>query len=295
MATPATTATTLPKEDAEKKNKEDFKRNEEILKNKKLDIDKYENILYIEGSEDGLIKAVQNYKQDSTSSYLGIFIKHFLYVIKKNVNIFTENFMYQFNEIYDKPYTYYHVFLNICFITLIIILSLILYWDNVYRCAKERSRCSDIKEIMEENSVSPEPYLYGVMIINKKHLDQLMNKYVMIIVYDFQRKSTKVIYGDKKYLDEVKNFKAENMGNSFRYYDIAQYTFQYDHTIDANIITNDNFKYIPIDSKNNVVNSDVAKNLAKFVKDYTMNMDTLLHPVYDIMNAYEQNYNKVNL
>lgn len=175
-------------------------------------------------------------------------------------------------------------------------MSLILYWDNVYRCAKERSRCSDIKAIMEENTVSSEPYLYGVMIINKKHLDQLMDKYVMLIIYDFERRSTKIEYGDKKYLEEVKKLKgSDNFANSFRYYDIAQYTFQYDHTIDANIITNDNFKYIPIDSKNNVVNTEVARNLANFVKDYTTNMDTLLHPVYDIMNAYEQKYNKVNL
>jgi hypothetical protein len=275
-------------------NKIAFDNKVELLRDKKLNIDKYENIQYIEGDDNGLIKAVRDYKLDNTADFLAIFARYFIYNIKKTLLLFTENFMYQFNEIYDKPYTYYHVFLNICFITLIIILSLILYWDNVYRCARERSRCSDIKSIMQENSVSSEPYLYGVMIIHKKHLDQLKDKFVLVIVYDFERKSTRIEYGEEKYLKEVY---PTNISTSmkFRYYDIAQNTFQNISEVDAEIITNDYFQYIPINSKNEVLNTQVARNLAHFVRDYAKNRDTLLHPVYDIMNAYEQKYNNVNI
>lgn len=274
--------------------KEDFIKNSDALRDKKLNIDKYENIVYIEGDDNGLIKAVREYKLNDTANYLAIFVRYAIYNMKKTILLFTENFMYQFNEIYDKPYTYYHVFLNVCFITLLIILSLILYWDNVYRCAREKSRCSDIKSIMQENSVSSEPYLYGVMIIHKNHLDQLKDKYAMILIYDFERKSTRIEYGDEKYLEEVY---PSNLVTSmkFRYYDIAQNTFQYIGEVDANIITNDYYQYIPINSKNEVLNTEVARNLADFVRDYAKNRDTLLHPVYDIMNAYEQKYNNVNI
>jgi len=265
-----------------------------LLKNAKLDIDNYENIKYVEGTEDGLIKAIREYNPDSTANFISIFGRYIVYTINKYLLLFTENFMYQFNAIYDKPYTYYHVFLNICFITLIIILSLILYWDNVYRCAKEKSRCSDIKAIMQENSVSSEPYLYSVMIINKKHLDQVRDKFVMIIIYDFERKTTKIEYGEKKYTEEVRPINPLT-SPKFRYYDIGQYTFQNVNEIDAELITNDNYKYIPIDSKNNLLDTEVARNLANFIRDYAKNKDTLLHPIYDIMNAYEQKYNKVNL
>ena len=285
-----------------------FNTKRETLRKKKINIDEKQNIQYVQGNNSELIKNVEAYTEEDSSSFWKLFFSNLIYSFEKQMVIFTDRFVFQLNSIYNSSYSYYELFLNIFFIILIFIIGIILYWDNVYRTANRESRCANLKHIIEENIKAYNPFVYTVMIIHKDYIDKSMNKYVMKIEYNFLKKTTDIIYGEDKYVKEVTvtDFGAARI---FSIYDITNMSHSKTDNIDADLITNMNYKFIPVDHENYpikydlrpadqqmtvTVRTEAAENLAKFVRDYGRNKDTELYPIYDILNAVEQHSMKMN-
>ena len=307
---PKPTAPTLPSSaaSATAPATDEFNKKRQMLRKKKIDIDEKQNIEYVEGSNSELIKNVMNYDENESSGFWKLFFTNMFYSIEKQVVILTDNFVFQLNSIYNSQYSYYELFLNIFFITLIFVIGIILYWDNVYRTSSRESRCANLKTIIEDNLKAYHPFTYTVMIIHKDYIDQYMDKYIIKIEYNFIRKTTEVLYGEEKFIKEVLNTEFSN-NKPFTYYDITNMTHSYIENIDADLITSMNYKFIPVDHENLplkydlrpsdtsmtvTVQTEAAENLAKFVRNYGRNKNTELYPIYDILNAVEQHNTKLN-
>lgn len=265
---------------------ENFDDNVKKLLDKKIIIDKIENIRYF-GYEDILGDAVKKYDPEKRKSYLNVVFFSVMYNMSKSIKIFTERFVYQLNVIYLKEYSYYHIFLNICFISIVMIISIILYWDNIYRKADKSSRCKVIRDIQEQNENILNPFVYYVVIIEDLNLDLNMDKYAIKLEYNFPKRKTYFEMGDDEYLTQL----TANTSTKFKYYDIESMTSKF---LDVNgvLITTNKFKYITVNSKNEVVKTDIGDKLAKFTREFVNSENIMSYPIFDINDAYIQSVNQ---
>ncbi len=89
------------------------------------------------------------------------------------MNFINNNFI----DIFSKGWTLYEFLLNILFISLLIIIGSIIYWDTINRKISNKSRCKKQRDIYDKNN--------GVYILNVKNKtgNNLFN-----IKYDFEKK-----------------------------------------------------------------------------------------------------------
>lgn len=219
-------------------------------------------------------------------------IQEFLLKLVKFVKDNYNKFVYQLNMAYAKEFTYYDLFLNVFFVTLLFVTGMILYWDNVYRSAKKLSRCSDLTAIIDSNVNRETPFVYTVMVISVDNIDFLLDKFVLKLEYDFKRKTTKIIYGEDEYFDPVK-YEPDNkdIKNVLQYYDLNNMRRNTIDNINSNIITGEKYKYIPVTTAGKTtkaMNTKIAQDLAKFVKEYANNKYTSTEIIDNILNAVEQ-------
>lgn len=265
---------------------EKFNENVKLLLDKKIIIDKIENINKFQ-NKNTLIDAVKKYDPKKRKTYLNVVFFSAMYDMSKSIKIFTERFVYQLNVIYLKEYSYYHIFLNICFISIVMIISIILYWDNIYRKADKYSRCKVIRDIQEQNENILNPFVYYVVIIEDLNLDLNMDKYAIKLEYNFPKRKTYFEMGDDEYLIKP----TANTPAKFKYYDIENMTSK---SLDINgvLITTNKFKYITVNSKNEVVKTDIGDKLAKFTREFVNSDNIMSYPIFDINDAYLQSVNQ---
>jgi len=127
--------------------------------------------------------------------------------------LFYHSFNYQLEKIYNETKTNYNeVLFSFIFIAIISIISIVLYWDNIYTDAKKLSKCGKIINTIENNNRMKKPFIYNIIIINNELIDTTTSKYVLKITYDFMKNKTVIDYGtdDGNYGDGSESFKHTN-------------------------------------------------------------------------------------
>ena len=124
--------------------------------------------------------------------------------------LFYYSFNYQLEKIYNETKTNYsEVLFSFIFIAIISMISIVLYWDNIYTDAKKLSKCGKIINTIENNNKMKKAFVYNIIIINNDLIDTTTSKYILKITYDFMKKKTIVDYGtdDGDYSDGSESFK----------------------------------------------------------------------------------------
>jgi len=163
-------------------------------------------------------------------------------------------------------------------------MSIVLYWDSVYKNAKKISNCNNIIKIIEENKVSKTPYIYNIIIINHDKISLSSHNYLIKIIYNFKSKKTKIEYGTDtgtdnnvfnsmgpeydKILNTVKmledyssnneNIKNKYLNNYNKLYDLITKSDEIDEK-------NLNIKLIDIFDDNN---NSIKNEIIEFIKIY---------------------------
>jgi hypothetical protein len=204
--------------------------------------------------------------------------------------LFYHSFNYQLEKIYNETKTNYNeVLFSFIFIAIISIISIVLYWDNIYTDAKKLSKCGKIINTIENNNRMKKPFIYNIIIINNELIDTTTSKYVLKITYDFMKKKTIVDYGTDNgdYNDGSEPFKHTNPHiKEFYYFNLKTMKSEKIENIDANILNEERFKYILVDDNNNKLPYDeTALDLIKFTKIYSKNENYNINIINDIFYA----------
>lgn len=131
-----------------------------------------------------------------------VFAYIYTYIKEQNiVQFYYYVIQYKLYDVYKSKIGYYDILFNFTFVFIIMIISIVLYWDSVYKNAKKISNCNNITKIIEENKVSKTPYIYNIIIINHDKISLSSHNYLIKIIYNFKSKKTKIEYGTDKGTD----------------------------------------------------------------------------------------------
>jgi Ca2+/Na+ antiporter len=137
----------------------------------------------------------------------------FFYIQKnENINIIFQMYNNQLKNVFSDNFNYYELIFNIFFISIILVLSIVLYWDNIYSEAKKISKCGTILTIVEENTYRKNPYVYNIIVIDNNSLDTKISNHIIKIQYDFMKVKTTIEFVNNKaalYLEERNIFKYQ--------------------------------------------------------------------------------------
>ena len=187
--------------------------------------------------------------------------------------LFYYSFNYQLEKIYNETKTNYsEVLFTIIFLAIISIISIVLYWDNIYTDAKKLSKCSKIINTIENNNKKKKPFVYNIIIINNDLIDTSTSKYIFKITYDFIMKKTTIDYGtdNGKYNDGSESFKKPN------------YNFE---------LNNKERELNKLTTKKTNLQNDIDK-LEKTSQEYNKKREELMKTVADVKLAQEE-YDKI--
>jgi Ca2+/Na+ antiporter len=202
--------------------------------------------------------------------------------------LFYHSFNYQLEKIYNETKTNYNeVLFSFIFIAIISIISIVLYWDNIYTDAKKLSKCGKIINTIENNNRMKKPFIYNIIIINNDLIDTTTSKYILKITYDFMKKKTVIDYGtdDGNYGDGDEIIEAQKE-LVFYYFNLRTMKSEKIANIDANVLNESRFKYILVDDNNNKLPHDeTAQDLIKFTKIYSKNENYNINIINDIFYA----------
>ena len=209
----------------------------------------------------------------------------YIYIKEQNiVQFYYYTIQCQLYDVYKSKIGYYDILFNFTFVFIIMIMSIVLYWDSVYKNAKKISNCNNIIKIIEENKVSKTPYIYNIIIINKNKISLSSHNYLIKIIYNFKSKKTKIEYGTDtgtdnnvfnsmgpeydKILNTVKmledyssnneNIKNKYLNNYNKLYDLITKSDEIDEK-------NLNIKLIDIFDDNN---NSIKNEIIEFIKIY---------------------------
>ena len=123
----------------------------------------------------------------------------FFYIQKnENIKIIFQMYNNQFKNVFSDNFNYYELIFNIFFISIILVLSIVLYWDNIYSEAKKISKCGTILTIVEENTYRKNPYVYNIIVIDNNSLDTKISNHIIKIQYDFMKVKTTIEFVNNK-------------------------------------------------------------------------------------------------
>lgn len=151
----------------------------------------------------------------------------YFYIEKhEGINIIFYAYNNQLKNIFSNNFNIYELLFNIFFISIIFILSIVLYWDYIYADAKKLSKCGQILQIIEENNSKKNPYIYNIIIIDNDSIDINISKYIVKIVYNFMKMKTYIEHNSNKQniyysTDEIIDMKT-NLYKNFINYDINE-------------------------------------------------------------------------
>ncbi len=202
--------------------------------------------------------------------------------------LFYHSFNYQLEKIYNETKTNYNeVLFSFIFIAIISIISIVLYWDNIYTDAKKLSKCGKIINTIENNNRMKKPFIYNIIIINNDLIDTTTSKYILKITYDFMKNKTVIDYGtdDGNYGDGDEIIEAQKE-LVFYYFNLRTMKSEKIANIDATVLNESRFKYILVDDNNNKLPHDeTAQDLIKFTKIYSKNENYNINIINDIFYA----------
>jgi len=202
--------------------------------------------------------------------------------------LFYHSFNYQLEKIYNETKTNYNeVLFSFIFIAIISIISIVLYWDNIYTDAKKLSKCGKIINTIENNNRMKKPFIYNIIIINNDLIDTTTSKYILKITYDFMKNKTVIDYGtdDGNYGDGDEIIEAQKE-LVFYYFNLRTMKSEKIANIYATVLNEGRFKYILVDDNNNKLPHDeTAQDLIKFTKIYSKNENYNINIINDIFYA----------
>lgn len=111
-------------------------------------------------------------------------------------------FIYRIIDVFKQEFTAGEIFLNLLFISLIIIISLIIYWDTINVRVSKTSRCKRQMDIYNKNK--------GIYIINAKDKSK---QPLYTITYDTKQNNTNVECACEsgKFINYFNNIPVKNM------------------------------------------------------------------------------------
>jgi hypothetical protein len=212
-------------------------------------------------------------------------------------------FFYSYNnqikQVFGNSINSLELLFNILFVSIIFILSIVLYWDNIYSDAKKLSKCGRILKIIQDNTFKKKPYVYNIIVVDNSSLDAKASNYILKITYDFMKMKTTAEYSaaKKPYDDDADapiyklkyfNLKTES-SDTIESYDSAMddlNKFSDDPKID------EKYTFLCVDENNKPIYDYSSKELSKFTKKYFTNQYYNPNIIYDIIYA-KINNNKV--
>jgi hypothetical protein len=258
----------------------------------KLGLDNMKTIIEIVGDNSKLVDLIKKFNNENDLKFdINFNMYKMYYIIKKYTNIFIDNLNYEIDVIFNTNMTYFDILLNIFFLILVIIVLIIMYWDSVYRIAKKNSKCSATDIIINDNKTILSPYVYIIYIADISNKNTFTDNYLIKLTYDFN-KSKSNMYDYKETTNNINNEYSLHEGEkNFKYYDLNT-NIASNGVVNTKVLESkkDKLVYIITDDKNNILNTDHAFALKKFVEDYWQNPTTTnLRPIYDIQNAFNKN------
>lgn len=173
------------------------------------------------------------------------------YYIRKQEAIIKFFYSYnnQVNYVFGNNFNSVELIFNILFISIIFILSIVLYWDNIYSGAKKLSKCGRILTIIENNTYKKKPYVYNIIILDNNSLNTKVSNHIIKITYDFMKMKTSIEY---------------NKNNSIIYSDYDGIRTNYENELKkrSDIITN--------------IRNDLFTRINPKITDFTTKMNTYL-------------------
>ena len=140
----------------------------------------------------------------------------FFYIQKnENINIIFQMYNNQLKNVFSDNFNYYELIFNIFFISIILVLSIVLYWDNIYSEAKKISKCGTILTIVEENTYRKNPYVYNIIVIDNNSLDTKISNHIIKIKYDFMKVKTTIEFVNNKEDPNIIKYQQELIKNLF--------------------------------------------------------------------------------
>jgi hypothetical protein len=225
----------------------------------------------------------------------------YTYIKEQNiVQFYYYTIQYQLYNIYKSKIGYYDILFNFTFVFIVIIISIVLYWDSIYKNAKKISNCNNITKIIEENKVSKSPYIYNIIIINHDKISLSSHNFLIKIVYNFKSKTTKIQYGTDtgadnnvfnsmgpkydKILNTVKileddSSNNENIKNKY----LNNYNKLYDLITKSDEIDEKNLNIKLIDIFDNNTNS-IKNEIIEFIKIYDVEKAENAIKIFSIYN-----------
>lgn len=208
----------------------------------------------------------------------------YTYIKEQNiVQFYYYAIQYQLYDVYKSKTGYYDILFNFTFVFIVIILSIVLYWDSVYKNAKKISNCNNITKIIEENKVSKTPYIYNIIIINHDKISLSSHNFLIKIIYNFKSKKTKIEYGTDtgtdnnvfnsmgpeydKILNTVKILEDDNSNNeNIKSKYLNNYNKLYDLITKSDEINDKNLNIILIEIFDD--NNSIKNEIIEFIKIY---------------------------
>jgi hypothetical protein len=210
-------------------------------------------------------------------------------------------FFYSYNnqikQVFGNSINSLELLFNILFVSIIFILSIVLYWDNIYSDAKKLSKCGRILKIIQDNTFKKKPYVYNIIVVDNSSLDAKASNYILKITYDFMKMKTTAEYSAKKQYDDGVNATTYEL----KYFNLKTESSDtiesYDSAInDLNKLSYPNidekYTFLCVDENNKPIYDYSSKELSKFTKKYFTNQHYNPNIIYDIIYA-KINNNKV--
>lgn len=206
----------------------------------------------------------------------------YTYIKEQNiVQFYYYAIQYQLYDIYKSNIGYYNILFNFTFVFIIMILSIVLYWDSVYKNAKKISNCNNIIKIIEENKVSRTPYIYNIIIINHDKLSLSSHNFLIKIIYNFKSKTTKLEYGtDTGAENNVFNHMGPEYNGILEDVDSLEKNIA---NIEAKYLI-DNNKLYDLITKSDEINDE---NLNEIIIDIFDDSNSLKNEIIDYIKLYD--------
>jgi len=221
-----------------------------------------------------------------------ILMSIYFYMIKiETINMIFQMYNNQLKYVFSDDLNYYELIFNIIFISIIFILSIVLYWDNIYYEAKKISKCGTILTIIEENTYRKNPYVYNIIVIHDNSLNtkkKISNNIIKIkIRYYFMKMKTTIEF----VLNEIKPKKNPEKKEDVVYYiNLKNFNTEIIENISSGYFnTPETYKILCVDENNNPIYNYSSKELIKFTQNYAIKNEYNTSIIYDIIYAKKHN------
>lgn len=213
--------------------------------------------------------------------------------------LFYYSFNYQLEKIYNNTSANYtEVIFSFIYISIISILSIVLYWDNIYTDSKKLSKCGTLINIIEDNNKKKNPFVYNIIVMNNDLINTSTSHYVLKIIYDFIKNKTTIEFGTDKgtYEDGTESFKKPDYVSLLKThnYDLEQINKELKHMSNGAEKTNKQEEMVSLEGKirelEKLRDNSIKNNAFFYLNLKTMKSEKIENIDPDIINTETYKY-----